>query len=243
MPSQKSFEEIKDSSNPEEINEFLIELAQHPKEEYFSIIDYFLNNLSSSLLDDVRVNLFYLIGELSHVIEVPQKYLDFLKAQYIRSDRWERNEIIKAFKSIVKHQQIQKKYVDLIATAVKEDYTSLKENAFECLTEIQNLEDNNLKKILLAINTNKSEILKRARKILRREILNQDRLFRLLNDDGFYKFIDKIAIRILLMTFFDSVIRVESFRERIDNSDWDNPEKQIFLDEIDTYEKILLKNR
>lgn len=243
MPSQKSFEEIKDSSNPEEINEFLIELAQNPKEAYFSIIDYFLNTLSSSLLDDVRVNLFYLIGELALTSRLPQNYLDFLKSQYISSDRWERNEIIKAFKTIVKHQRLQRKYVDLIATAVKEDYTSLKVNAFECLTEIQNIRDKNLKKILLAININKSEILKKARKILKREILNQDHLFKLLNDDEFYKSIDKIAIRTILMTFFNTVMRVESFRERIDNSDWKDPAKQIFLDEIDTYEKILLKNR
>jgi hypothetical protein len=243
MSVKNLFEEIKNSDDPNEINEYIIELAEGPKEGYLPILDYLIEDISETLLDNIRVNLVYLIGELALTTTIPRKYLDFLKTQYVRSDRWERNEIIKAFKNIVKHQEIKREYIDVIATAVKEDYLSLKKNALECLIEIQSIGEDNLKKILLSIDTNEREVIKKARKIIRKELSNQERLFKILNKDGFYRFISKYAIRTILMTLFKTVMRVESFRERIAKSDWKNPAKRTFLKEIDTYEKILLKNR
>jgi len=242
MSYDKVFEEIKHSSDSEEINEFLIKIAREPKEEYLSYINYFMNNISKRLLNNIRVNLVYLIGELASVGEIPSEYLNFLKNQYLLSDRWERNEIIKAFKNIVKHQQIERRHVDLIAKAVKEDYYSLKENAFKCLVDLETIREENIQDILLSIDSNEGEIIKMARKVLRKVIKNQENLFIILDNNDLYKYIDKIAIRTLLLTFFNTVISVERFRERISNSTWEKPAKTLFLDEIDTYEKILLKN-
>ena len=242
MSYDKEFEEIKYSSDSEEINEFLIKIAHEPREKYLSYINYFIDNISKELLNKIRVNLVYLIGEIASVAAIPSDFLDFLKNQYYSSDRWERNEIIKAFKNIIKHQHIGKDYVDLIASAVKEDYLILKENAFEVLLELNNIREENIQDIILSIDSNEREIIKLARKVLQKVIKNKEKLFTILDNNDIYKYIDKIAIRTLLLTFFKTVMSVERFREQILNSEWEKHAKTLFLDEIDTYEKILLQN-
>lgn len=242
MSYQKDFEAIKNSTDPEGINDFIIEIAQHPKKEYESFIDYFIAYLSDTLLNKVKLNLIFLIGEISSKIEIKPNFLNFLKDQYLQSDRWERNEIIKAFTNIAKSQQLKEKYIDVIGRAVKENYSSLKLNALKCLNNMDNIQDKHLKSIILALNESESEALKLAREILRRELSNWENLFALLDDNKLYKTINKVAIRNILLTFFHSIITTESFRKKVMKSNWEKAYKQVFLDEIDTYERILIKN-
>ena len=47
------FEKIKESKNPEEINDFLIKLAHNPKDESFPIIDFLIEKLDIEILERV----------------------------------------------------------------------------------------------------------------------------------------------------------------------------------------------
>ena len=113
---------------------------------------------------------------------------------------------------------------------------------FEVLLELNNIREENIQDIILSIDSNEREIIKLARKVLQKVIKNKEKLFTILDNNDIYKYIDKIAIRTLLLTFFKTVMSVERFREQILNSEWEKHVKTLFLDEIDTYEKILLQN-
>ena len=67
-------------------------------------------------------------------------------------------------------------------------------------------------------------------------------LFNLLNTLDNYKILKSRAVRSLLLIQFKSIMNLESFREMILNSKWDEDYKKIYLDEIDTFERIFVKN-
>lgn len=242
MSIKDTFEEVKESENSEKINEFIIKLCENPYKEYISFIEYFLQNLSEEIFNKVKINLVYLIGKLSSTIKLDKFYLDFLKTSYFRSDRWVRNEIIKAFSEIVKHQKLKDDYIDLISISLKEDYLPIKENALEALLNIENLKQNQLKSLFFTLDDTNSAIVVKSRKILKREIRNYNELFQLLQAQDNYKIINKIRFRSILVGFFSSIINLEEFRKKIEDSDWQEDYKNTFLQEIETYERIILKN-
>jgi hypothetical protein len=242
MSIKEYFEEVKESGNSEKINEFVIRLSEDPQKKYLSFIKYFLDNLAEDIINQVKINLVYLIGKLSSILKLDNLYLDFLKTSYFKSDRWVRNEIIKAFSEIVKHQNLKEQYINLISISLKEDYQPIKENALEALGNIENLKQNQIKNLLLILDNNDSEIVSKCRNILRREIKNYNQLFQFLDSQDNYKIINKIRFRSILVAFFTSVIKLENFRKNIEESDWEEDYKKTFLQEIETYERILLKN-
>ena len=62
-----------------------------------------------------------------------------------------------------------------------------------------------------------------------------------LNYNDNYKTLKPYTIRTLLLIYFRSPLNLESFREKISNLNWEVEYKEIYIKEIDTYEKILLK--
>jgi hypothetical protein len=65
-----------------------------------------------------------------------------------------------------------------------------------------------------------------------------------LNDLGNYQILNKKAIRSLLGMFFKNIAKMEDlnlFKNLILNSNWEIPNKESFKNEIDIYEKLLLK--
>ena len=84
--------------------------------------------------------------------------------------------------------------------------------------------------------------MKSCRRILKRIPQQPDRIFNLLSMSENYKFLKPRGIRSLLLIQFKSVINAESFKEMILNSNWDENYKEIYLKEINTFERILIKN-
>ncbi len=56
-----------------------------------------------------------------------------------------------------------------------------------------------------------------------------------------YKILKPKAIRTLLFTYFKSPLNLEPFRQKISNLNWEIEYKEIYLKEIDTYEKKIFK--
>ena len=73
-----NFEEIKSAKDPEVINDFLIKLIGNPNKDYLIYIDYLLNNLDAKILNQVKLNLIYLIGEIGRLTILDDIYLIFL---------------------------------------------------------------------------------------------------------------------------------------------------------------------
>lgn len=236
------FEKVKKSKNAEDINEFMIKLSEDPQKEYIFFVEYFLKNLSENIFNKVKINLVYLIGKLSSTRKIEDFYLDFLKTSYYKSDRWVRNEIIKAFSEITKYQKLNDNYIDLISNSLKEDYLPIKQNALEALSNIKDLSQNQLKDLLFILDCDDSELVAKGKIILKREIEEYRELFQFLNSQNNYKIINKFRFRSILVTFFSSVLNLEDFRKKIEDSNWQKDYKKTFMQEIKTYERILLKN-
>jgi hypothetical protein len=240
---RERFEELKESNNPEELNEFIIKLAEDPREEYLDFVSYFVKNLSEPLLNKVKINLIYLIGVLSKKLAIDQFFLEFLKKQYYLSDRWIRNEIIKALSEIAKKQPLKDKYIELISISLREEYIPIKKNALEALNKTIKIQYPFLKEILPLMGSHNSEITEKSKKLLTREINNYRELYHFLNIEDNYKMMNKNNFRAILVAFFNSVFYLEEFRKLLQDSNWENDHKQVFLEELDTYERLLLKKR
>lgn len=242
MDVKKLFHDIKKSHSPERMNDFLIELGEHPDQGNWEMIDFFITQLNKKLFEKIKINLVYVIGAFSSKEIFPKKFLTFLVDIYYQSDRWVRNEIIKTFINIIEEQQVNKKIIDVLETSIKEEYSPLKKNALEAISKLENLEPSLIRNIMMIMDNRDSEVLDKCKKILKKEIKNEQQLFEILNYDKSYTFINKRAFRVILTYFFKSAINIEPFRERIENSNWETKYKHKYLKEIDTFQKILLKN-
>ncbi|MBD3215077.1 MAG: hypothetical protein GF311_20890 [Candidatus Lokiarchaeota archaeon] len=242
MDIHKNFERIKKSHDPEKINDFIINLSEYPKKATWEIIDYFLEDLEQEIFENIKINLTYLIGKISLVQNVPEKYLNFLIEIYYQSDKWVRNEIIKSFEIIIENQKPNKRIIDLLKISIKEDYIPIKKNTLGAISKIENVEFAIIKNILIEMDTRDSEILNRCKNILKNQIKNEKQLFEILNEENSYTLIKLRAFRNILTSFFKSLINIEPFRNRIEQSNWENSYKIKYLEEIDTFQKILLSN-
>jgi hypothetical protein len=235
------FEEAKESNDPELINSFLIELSKKTNKEEINYLNYFIYDIDKQLYKKIELNLIYALGEFGRIIPLTDNYLRFLYETYYKSDRWIRNEIIQAIEKISENTKLNKDIHELIGTALRDDYNPIKINALKTLLNIK-ISDLILKNLLFVLNSKDSEVQEACRKTLERLSLDSRRLFQVLNNSGNYKILKIRGIRFLLITKFQSVITLEEFRKSIENSDWEIDYKEKYLKELDTLERILIKN-
>lgn len=236
------YRKAKESRDPEIINNFLIELGKNPKSEYLNLLDFFINDLEDQLYEKIKLNLIYVIGEIGNLTPLSNDFLELLYNTYYISDRWVRNEIIQAIDKISKNTELNEKTVELISNALNDEYSVIKISTLKLLSNFKNLPDNILKNLIRLMNSKDSEILEGCRRILKRIPQQPDRIFNLLNRSDHYKILKPRGIRSLLLIQFKSIVNAESFREMILNSNWDKTNKENFIKEIITFERILMKN-
>ena len=112
------------------------------------------------------------------------------------------------------------------------------------LLHFENLPDDLFENLFRTLKVQDSELIDQTFKVINKFIINEAVLIEKLTTLDNYRNFDKKSIRSLLILFFNSVIRLhnlESFRELVENSEWENKDKEKFLAEIDVYEKLLLK--
>ncbi|MFX1340258.1 MAG: hypothetical protein ACFFDK_16735 [Promethearchaeota archaeon] len=241
----EKFEKIKKSKDPDEINDFLIDIGNNPKSEHLIIIEYFIENYDSVLYSQIKLNLIYILGQIGLNQSLNNKYLDFLIEEYFSSDRWIRNEILSALYKIANRTKLSKKVFDILKYAILDDYLPISINATKALLLYENIPNDTFKKIFRLLQTQDVSLQDQISNVLKKFIKNEYHLYELLNDSENYRIFTKKAFRFLLLTFFNSAMslsNLESFRKLIESSKWDINNKKIFINEIDTYQKILLRN-
>lgn len=240
----KKFEKVKESRDSEEINDFLIDLGRDPKREYLKILDFFIEKPNRELFNKIKLNIIYILGELGSVIEIDKKHYDFLIEEYFISDRWIRNEILSAFNKIGNKMKSPQKLLNILKYAIIDDYLPIAINGMKTLLHFENISDDLFENLFKALKIQDSELMDQTSKVINKFIISEAVLFDKLTTLHNYRNFDKKSIRLLLILFFNSIIKLhnlESFRELVKNSEWESKDKENFLTEIDVYEKLLLK--
>ncbi|MFX1417428.1 MAG: hypothetical protein ACFE9N_00765 [Promethearchaeota archaeon] len=237
----QEFDSIIKSKNPDEINDFLIKLSESPDIEYFIVIDYLIENLEVQIFEKIKLNLIFLIGEIAKLSAIDAKYLSFLSKTYYSSDRWVRDEIIQAIGKILSKTVIEEEIIKLLGYAINDDYLPIRINALKTLLDLEKLPLFVWRNIFLALNSKNSELEAISANILNKFLSGFNLLFSSLTHLENYKILKPNAIRALMLIYFKSPINLESFRESIATSNWENEYKENYLKEIDLYEKILMK--
>ena len=232
---------IQNSTNPQEINDILIDLSKKPKENTLIIVDYFLDSLNKTILNKVNLNLIFLLGAIGSVTALNRKYLNFLVESYFNSDRWVRNEIIKSFLVILQNHEYNNEIYKIIEHALNEDYTPTKKNALSVLMILKELPEKVVLTLLRVLDTNNEEIVEMGLKILKRGVQTGDELFELLNVSKGYTILNKSIVRVLILEYFDSISELESFKEKINSSKWGEEYIILCNTEINSFQRILKK--
>ncbi|TXT61734.1 MAG: hypothetical protein BAJALOKI2v1_10004 [Promethearchaeota archaeon] len=238
---EKYSEKIFETKDHQEINDILLQLAQNPNQTCLEIVDQITQNFSEELLDKVNLNLVYLIGEIAKKYHLPEICIEYVIQAYDKSDRWVRNEIIKTLSKISGNQRIMNKIIDILIRALNDNYTKIKLSSLNLLLEETILPKSLLEHILRNINASNKDVVEKALEVLKHFYISKEDLFIALNYSDHYQILKKEGIRNLLVEYFSSVMNLENFRMKIAESDWDAHAKRLFLNEIDSYLKILLK--
>jgi len=237
-----AFEKAKKSENIEKINDFLIKLGENPKEDYLIYLDYFFNETKEAMFEKIKLNIVYVLGEIGSETKIADNYLQKLIDIYYISDQWVRNEIIQAIKKISRKTKLNENIIELLGNSLNDDYLPVKLSALEVLLHFKFIPKSILRKFFQVLNSKESEIRDRCRRVLNKVPLETQGIFESLNFSENYKVLKPRAIRSLLLIKFRALFNLESFREQIFNSGWDNSFKETFLKEIDIFQRILIKN-
>lgn len=238
---EDSFKRIEKSKDPEEINDFLIDIGKNPREERLKYVDFFMGNLDVQLFEKVKLSLIYAIGQIGNLTPIDDRRINFLIDTYFKSDRWVRNEIIQTAGKIGNSRKLPDNLVSLITKALNEEYVPIKLSALKVLLKLDNLPSFGLKNLFWILNSSDSNIREEGIRVLNKFILDEIQLFDVLDDSQNYKILKKDAIRAILINYFTSDIDLEQFKEKISNSTWEQNYKEHFVSEIESFEKLLLK--
>jgi len=238
---EKIIIKIRNATNPQEFNNILIELIKKPNIELLAIIDYLLDSIPITMLEKVKLNLIFLLGEIGNISVLNQKYLNFLIESYYNSDRWVRNEIIQAFLQILQYNEYNNEILEILKYALNEDYTPIKKGALNALMLFKVLPKIELKTLLKVLDTDNSEIVEKGILILKKYVQNGNDLFGRLDTSKNYTILSKSIIRTLIIAYFDSKDELESFRENINSSEWEDKYKVLCNTEITSFQNIFMK--
>ncbi|MFX1389532.1 MAG: hypothetical protein ACFE9Z_05650 [Promethearchaeota archaeon] len=217
-------------------------MSKNPNIEYSEFLDYFIEDLDSSILEKINLNLIFLIGEIGKLATISDKYLDFLIKTYYSSDRWIRDEIIQSIRKISKTTTFGEEITRLVGNGINDDYLPIRINALKTVLNLDEIPQFIYRNVFLALNSKDKELKTACADILKKHLSGYNQLFKLLENLENYKVLKPYAIRSLLLMIFNSPFNLEPFLNNISDSDWEREYKELFIKEIEIYERILLKN-
>ena len=231
--------ELKDFDS---INDFLIEISGVPNENDLKSIDILINVLDLELRKNYILNLVFYLGELGKIIILDQKYVNFMKTVYFQSDRWVRNEILTSILKFI-HKKKSEDLFAIIRNAITDEYSPIKLNAIKIINQIDTIPEDILTKVVLNFRSDNSEVISYSSQIIKKITKSNQILINLLKKvNDVNPNIEKVLIRNLLITLFESVIELEHFRDDLSESELPEEFKQKFLNEINIMQKILLRS-
>ena len=236
------FRELVKSEDVNFINNYLVEASRHPEKKDLKKINFLIKDASKSVLEKIKLNLIYFLGEFGKVQKLDAIYIQFLVSSYFNSDRWIRNEILETFNKLSKENELTDEIINILAYALLEDYDPTKYSALNVIKKLDILPDLILKNLLKILEHSSRELVENIIIIIKFHFENSQALFSMLNSSENFNFLEKNAIRSLLVVYFDSIINLEAFRKKIIDSEWPRKNKTLFYNEIDTYQKILARS-
>ncbi|MFX1233389.1 MAG: hypothetical protein ACFFBY_02425 [Promethearchaeota archaeon] len=225
------------------INNLLIEASRRAKREDLIYFDYLIENAKGSLLEKVKLNLIYLIGEIGENNILESKYIEYLIKSYFDSDRWIRNEIIQSLGKIVDKHEVSSEIYTILAYAVLEDYIPTKMNALKLLRRLKHVPNIIIKNIIKVIDVSNLEIVEYSIRVLKNHIKDEIALFNILNTNRNYTLLTKNSFRTLLIEYFDFITSLETFKEKVLKADWIDEYQNLFVKEIESFQRILLNRK
>jgi len=239
--SNQEFDNIKESNNPVIINDFIIKLSENPNIENLKYLNHFIEKLEPQIFDKIKLNLIFLLGEIGKLSALDIKFSRFLLETYYKSDRWVRNEIIQTFGKILNNMDLPKDVIKLIGIAMNDDYSPISISALKALLKLKEIPFFLRRNIFLALNRKDTELEASCVKIFEKFLPDFHQLFKSLDYSKNYQLLKSKAIKTILLIYFRFPFDLESFRQMISTSNWESEYIEIYLREIDTYEKIFLK--
>ena len=137
------------------------------------------------------------------------------------------------------------KILAILKYAIIDEYLPIALSAMKTIIYYESIPDQLFKYIFKALQTSDLKLNDQISIVLQKFIKNASHLFELLNYSQNYIMFNKKAFRSLLLAFFNSALslsNLESFRELLENSEWEFNYKEMCLREIDTYQKLLLRS-
>jgi len=235
------YKKLLDSNDPEKINDLIISLSKNPKDIPSDFLKSILKNLDSNTLEKVKINFIFLLGEIGKIKKIDDKFYTYLIDSYFDSDRWIRDEIVEALIKISYFYPPNENLVDLLSFAIIEDYLPLKKKALDLLNVIEKVPLDILNKLFKNLDAPDSIIEDKIISIFKNNIRNERELMDFLNYSKNYKELNRSIIRTLLINYVHSINNLTEFRSAVQNSNWNEKFKNILINEIEIYEKILLK--
>ena len=239
---EELFEKIKKSEDSAAINDFLIELGNEPHKYYLNYLEYFLKNFKPSTLKNIKINIIYVLGQIGKYKNVNDTYIEYLYQEYFNSDRWIRNEIIKALDLIAFNIKLPEKVIRIVENALVDEYLPIRVNILSVVLHFDSLPKSLMKNLIGILSYSDSKLLDSCAIVFKKFITSDNQLFEILSYESNYMNMDKHSIRRLLIIFFKSIFDLENFRKLIINSNWNNLGKEQILKELYTFEQILIKN-
>lgn len=239
MQEKKILDSIK-SDDFDSINDILIEASKRAGKEDLIYFDCLIENAKNPFLEKVKLSLIYLLGEIGKRNVLDSKHLKYLIKSYYDSDRWIRNEIIQSLGKIVDKHKISSEILTILAYAVLEDYIPSKINALKLLKNLKHVPNIILKNIMKAMDVSNLEIVEYSIQVLRNHIKDDVALFNILNTNKNYTLLTKNSFRTLLIEYFDFMAKLENFKQKISETNWNSEYQSLFIKEIESYQRILL---
>jgi hypothetical protein len=232
--------ELKDYSS---INDFLIESSKSPNVKDLKYIDILLNVPDLELRKNYILNLVFYLGELGKSTILDEKYVIFMKTIYFQSDRWVRNEILTAFLKFIRKMKLSEDIFIIIRNAITDEYLEIKLNAIKIINQVEIIPEDISLRVLLNFGSDNPELISYSSRIIEKIVKSNHNLINLLKKlNDINPNLDIGLIRNLLINLFESVLKLERFREDLTESDLPEQLKQKFLNEIKIMQKILLKS-
>ena len=239
--NEKSLGEYLKLQDYNSINDFLIEISRTPNEKDLIYIDALIDARELEHGKDYILNLVYYLGELGTNFILDDKYITFLKSVYFQSDRWVRNEILTAISKCADKKELREDILAIIRNAITDDYLPIKLNALKVINQIETLPEDILIRIILCLRSSNSEVISYSSHIIKNNIKSNQILINLLEKSiEESPKVNLTLIRNVLTNLFESVIKLETFREDLSESELSEDFKQKFFNEIQIMQRILL---
>ena len=214
------------------INDILIELSQNSKKSHLHIVDYLLETFEKTKLRKININLVYLLGELGKDVNLEKKYIEYLFATFYSSDRWIRAEVLKAFEKNIGAIESNDMFFQALSSALKEEYETNNINALIILLQLDEFPKSLFEDLLMVLNVGKPNLKKHINKMIKRFFFDESSIFTLLNLNGNYRIVKPRGFRSILQSILPSVNKIQALQRLIEDSNWEETSKSLFLKEI-----------